>query len=324
MDRRRFLLTALAGALAAPAAVDGAALVRIGRLSPSSAQADKPYLAAFRKGLHDRGWVEGQTFTIEARFADGNGDRLPALAAELVRHRVNLILAGSNPGVLAAKQATDTIPIVMVTTGDPVADGLVKSLARPGGNVTGVTAFGQALNTKRLELLKAAVPGVERVAVLLNPRGPYAAGFVAERDDAARALALDLRLLPAREPEDIEKALSAAVKDRVGALMVQTNPAFLTHRRRIVDLVANSRLPAIYGERVFVATGGFMFYGASLVQMYEDAAGYSDRILKGAKPADLPVEQPTKFELVINLKTAKALGLTIPPSLLLRADQVIE
>jgi ABC-type uncharacterized transport system substrate-binding protein len=323
MDRRRFLLTSLAGVLAAPLAADGAP-VRIARLSPSSRLTDEPYLAAFRKGLRDRGWIEGQTFSIEARFSDGTGDRLPALAADLVRHRVNLILAGSNPGVRAAKQATDTIPIVMVTTGDPVGDGLVMSLARPGGNVTGVTAFGQALNTKRLELLKDAVPGVDRVAVFINPRGPYAAALVAERDDAARALALDLRLLPARDPDDVEKALAVAVKDRVGALMVQTNPAFLTHRRRIVELVANNRLPAIYGERVFVEAGGLMFYGASLVQMYGDAASYADRILKGAKPADLPVEQPTKFELVINLKTAKALGLTIPPSLLARADQVIE
>jgi len=274
--------------------------------------------------MRDLGWKEGQHFTIEARFSDGRADRLPALAAELVGHRVNLILAGSNPGVLAARQATSTIPIVMVTTGDPLADGLVKSLARPGANVTGVTAFGQALNAKRLELLKAAVPGVERVAVLINPKGPYAAAFVAERDEAARALALDLRLLPARDPDDIDNALSTAVRDHVGALMVQTNPAFLTYRRRIVASVAHSRMPAMYGERVFVETGGLMFYGASLVQMYEDVARYADKILKGAQPADLPVEQPTKFELVINMKTAKALGLTIPPALLARADQLID
>ena len=329
MDRRRFLLTGVATALTVGRTSEAqtqqaARPVRIGRLSPVSAETDAHNLDAFRRGLRDLGWVEGQHFTMEARFAEGKLDRLPGLAAELVREQVAIILTGSNPGVRAAGRATDTIPIVMVTTGDPVAEGLVTSLARPGRNVTGVTAFGQALNTKRLELLKDAVPGVNRVAVLLNPAGPYTAAFVAQRDDAARALALDIRLLPAPSFDDIEKALASAQKDGVGSLMVQTNPMYLTHRRRIVELVAKSRLPAIYGERDFVEAGGLMFYGASLAQMYTDAARYADKILRGAKPADLPIEQPTRFELVISLKTAKALGLTIPPSLLLRADQVIE
>ena len=313
----------MAGALLVPASSDAAAGVRIGRLSPLSARSDEPHLAAFRRGLKDRGWVDG-SFTIEGRFADGNGERLPALAADLVRSGVSLILAGSNAAVLAAKQATATIPIVMVTTGDPVGDRLVSSLARPGANVTGVTAFGQALNTKRLELLKAAVPGAERVAVLIDPRGPYAAGFIAKREDAATALSLDVQLLLAHDVEDVEKALVAAAKSRAQAVMVETNPAFLTHGRRIVELVAKSRLPAIYGERAFVEAGGLMFYGASLVDMYADAAGHADKILKGAKPAELPVEQPTKFEFVINMKAARGLGLTIPPTLLLRADTVIE
>jgi putative ABC transport system substrate-binding protein len=293
-------------------------------LSPISAEVDTRNLAAFRQGLRDLGWVEGQSFILEARFADGELDRLPALAAGLVRQRVNLILTGSTPGALAAKRATATIPIVMVTTGDPVADGIVTSFARPGGNVTGVTALGQGLATKRLELIRDTLPGLKRVAVLIYPTGPYTKAFLAERDGAARALGLDILTLPTAELADAEKVLTIAVSERVGALMVQTDPIFLTYRRQIVEMVAKTRLPAIYGERQFVDAGGLMFYGASLTQMYRDAAVYADKILKGAKPADLPVEQPTKFDLVINLRTARALGLSIPPSLLLRADRVIE
>jgi putative ABC transport system substrate-binding protein len=298
-------------------------LVRIGRLSPLSADTDAPNLDAFRKGLRDLGWIEGQHFTIHARFADGRAERLPKLAAELVRQAVDIILTGSNPGALAAQHATTTIPIVMVTTGDPVAAGLVASLARPGGNVTGVTALGQVLNAKRLELIKEAVPGVSRVAVLINPVSAYTPPFLREREGMARALGLHLSVLEARDASAFETAFAALPSERAGALMIQTDAMFIRYRWRIVELVAKSRLPAVYGEREFVQAGGLMFYGASLATMYRHAAVHADKILKGAKPADLPVEQPTKFELVVNLKTAKTLGLTIPQSVLLRADEVI-
>ncbi len=313
----------LAAPLAAEAQPAGR-VARIGRLSPLSAEADAPNLAAFRHGLRDLGWVEGRDFAIEARFADGKPDRLPQLAAELVRQPVDIILVGSTPGALAAKRATSTIPIVMVTTGDPIGGGLVASLARPGGNLTGVTALGQALAAKRLELLKEVVPGVTHVTVLANPASPNTRPFLAERERVARALGVQLHVREASDPAEIEKAIAAMTAERAGALMVLPDAMFITHRRRIVELAARSRLPAVYPEREFVGAGGLMFYGASLVDMYGRAAGYADRILKGAKPADLPVEQPTKLELVINLKTAKALGLTIPSSVLARADEVIQ
>ncbi len=318
-------LGALVGSLVADAQEPktGKAL-RIGRLSPLSAETDVPNLEAFRQGLRDLGWIEGKSFTIESRFADGKSERLPGLAVELVRRRVDLILTGSNPGALAAKKATGTIPIVMVTTGDPVGARLVTSLARPGGNVTGVTALGQMLNTKRLELIKEAVPGVTRVAVLTNPASAYTAPFLREKESAARALGLQLPVLEARDPGSFERAFAALATERAGALMVQTDAVFITHRRRIVDLAAKNRVPAVYGTREFVDAGGLMFYGATFPDMYRHAAGYADKILKGAKPADLPVEQPTKLELVINLKTAKALGLTIPPPVLARADHLVE
>jgi putative ABC transport system substrate-binding protein len=281
MNRRAFLwgsATLLATPLATHAQEPrGARTVRIGRLSPLSARTDTPNLDAFRRGLRDLGWVEGQSFTIQARFADGKADRLPGLAAELVRDRVDIILVGSSPGALAAKGATTSIPIVMVTTGDPVGDGIVVALARPGGNITGVTA----LNTKRLELIKEAVPGVARVAVLLNPASQYTASFLSEREAAARGLGLDLRLLEARDPAMLDRVLAAPALDGVGALMIQTDALFITHRQRIVELVAKSRVPTVYSEREFIDAGGLMFYGASLVEMYREAATYADKILKG-------------------------------------------
>ena len=297
---------------------------RIGRLSPLSAEADTRNMQAFRKGLTDLGWVEGRTFVLESVFADGDDGRLPALAVDLARRHVDVILTGSTLGAAAAKKATSTIPIVMVTTGDPVVEGLVMSLARPGGNVTGITALGHVLNVKRLELMKQAVPGITRVGVLINPVSPYTPGFLKERDSAARALGVELRLLEAHDGASLEKVLTGLGKERVGAVMVQTNAFFITERRRIVDLIARSRLPAVYGERQSVDAGGLMFYGASLAEMYREAAAFADKVLKGARPADIPVEQPTKFELVINLKTARTLGITIPRSVLVRADQVIE
>jgi putative ABC transport system substrate-binding protein len=322
------LALAVLVALAAPLAADAQGAgpgktARIGRLSPLSADQDAPNLAAFRRGLRDLGWVEGRDFAIEARFAGGKPDRLPQLAAELVRQRVDLILVGSNQGALAASRATSAIPIVMVTTGDPVEGGLVASLARPGGNLTGVTALGWVLSAKRLELLKETVPGVTRVAVLANPTSPYTATFLAEREAAARTLGIELPVLQARDPAAVEQAFAAMASERPGALLVLADVMFIDHRRRIVELAARHRLPAVYPEREFVGAGGLMFYGASLADMYRRAAAYADRILKGAKPADLPIEQPTKLELVINLKTANALGLAIPPEVLARADQVV-
>ncbi len=327
MTVTRAVLTVVLGLLVAPLAAEGqqtGKISRVGRLSPGSASTDAPNLAALRQGLRDLGWVEGRNITIEIRFAEGKVDRLPELAAELVRLKVDVIVSGSTPGALAAKNATATIPIVMVTTGDPVASGLIGSLARPNGNVTGLTALGRELSAKRLQLLKEAFPGVTRVAVLSNPDSPENPPLVKGLEVAARSLGVQLRALEVRDPTEFEKAFAAITRERAGAIMMLTDPLFNTHRRRIVELVAKSRLPAMYGFRQDVDAGGLMFYGATLADMYYRAATYVDKILKGAKPADLPVEQPTKFELVINLKTAKALGLTIPQSLLRRADQVIQ
>ena len=298
--------------------------VRIGRLSPLAAETDAAHLEAFRKGLADLGWVPGQDFVIDARFADGKADRLPAMAAELVRERVDLILAGSTPGVQAAKGATTTIPILMVTTGDPVADGLVPSLAHPAGNVTGITALGQTLDTKRLEILKETVPGVSRVGLLLDPRSAYTARYMNERNGAARALGLELQSIGVPDVDAFDRIPAMVASQRVGALLVQTNVLFVAQRPRLVERINATRLPAVYGEREFVEHGGLMFYGASLTTMYRDAATYADRLFKGAKPSELPVGQPTKVELVVNARTARAQNVTIPGPVLLRADRIIE
>jgi len=300
-------------------------IVRIGRLSPISATTDGRVFNGFRQTLHDRGWVEGQNLAFEYQFAAGELERLPGLAAELVRLNVNVILAGSSPGVLAAKNATATIPIVMVTTGDPVTSGLVSSLARPGGNITGVTALSDALGGKRLQLLTQAVPGVARVAVLVNPTYPDDVGpFLQGVEEAARTLKVELHILKVRHPSEFEQAFTAMSRAGDQALMVGTDPMFNTNRKRLVALATQYQLPAMYGLREFMDAGGLMFYGASLPHMYKRAATFVDRILRGAKPADLPVEQATNFELVINLKIAKDLGVTIPPLLLFQANEVIQ
>lgn len=326
MRRRQFIaLLGSAGAwsLAARAQQPGK-IARVGRLSPLSEATERPMLDGLRRGLSDLGWVEGKDVSFELRFAEGKLDRLAQLSAELVDLKVDVIVTGSTAGALAAKNATSTIPIVIVTTGDPVLDGLVKSLARPGGNVTGVTALGQALNIKRLELLKEAVPDLKRVAVLINPGSPYTEPFMRVGESAARTLGLEVSALEAREPGDLENAFKEMVRQDANGLMILADIMFITHRGRIIELAANNRLPSIVGERESAPAGGLMFYGASLPDMYRRAAAYVDKVLKGAKPADLPVEQPTKFELVLNLKTGKALGLTIPPTLLARADEVLE
>jgi len=327
MRRRVFLGSLGLGVLAAPLAAEAqqpGKIARIGRLSPLSAPADAPIREGLRQGLRDLGWVEGQNLTIENRFAEGNVRRLAELAAELVRLKVDVIVTGSVPAAAAARNATTTIPIVMVMTGDPLASGLVPSLARPGGNLTGMTALGLELSAKRLELLKEAVPDVTRVAVLTDPAFPDSGPSVKRLEGAARALGMQLRIQEVRDPSEFEKAFADMSSERAGALMVQGDPILYTHRRRIVELVAKSRLLAMYAMREYVDAGGLMFYGASLPDMHRRAATYVDKILKGARPGDLPIEQATKFELVINLKTAKALGLTIPTSLLHRADQVID
>ena len=297
---------------------------RIGVFLPASASATAQLVEAFRQGLREHGYVGEQNLTLELRYAEGKVERFAGLAAELVRSKVDVIVAGSTPGVIAAKNTTGAIPIVMVTTGDPVASGLVASLARPGGNITGVTALGQELSGKRLEVLKEAIPKVSRVAVLSNPTNPDSELSLKGMEAAARALGVQLQLQEVRDPTEFEKAFEAITRQGARALMVLPDPMYVSERGRIVALSAKSRLPAMYAHREFVDAGGLMFYGASLADMWRRAATYVDKILKGAKPADLPVEQPTKFELVINLKTAKQIGLTIPPNVLARADKAIK
>src|SRR5688572_16139821 len=330
MIRRVALLAVLAVCLlATPLAADAqqtGRVPRIGFLSLTSASDRPPLLDAFRQRLRELGWVEGQKVVIDYRYAEGRADRLPDLAAELVRLKVDLIVAfGGAQVVTAAKDATDTIPIVMIGIRDPVGTGVIASLARPGGNVTGVSgSAGLEFVAKQLELLKETVPNIHRVAVLSNPANPYHQLAIREVSVAARSLGLQLQLLEARGPNEFDGAFAAIGKERVEALLVLSDTMFNAHRTRLADLAARSRLPATYGVRESVEAGGLMSYGPSFLDFFRRAATYVDQILKGAKPAELPVEQPTKFELVINMKTAKALGLTIPQSVLQRADHVIE
>src|SRR5262245_41777907 len=272
-----------------------------------------------------RGWVEGQNLIVERRWAEGKNERLRALAAELVQRKVDVIVASAEAATLAAKDATSSVPIVMLFVGDPMGSKLVDSLARPGGNVTGMTYTPTLeLLGKRLALLKEAVPHASRVAILSNPANPVHVRELREVQAAARPLKLQLHRLDARSPEEFDRVFAAIVRERADGLMVLVDSMFAIHRARLAELAATYHLPTMHGIREFVAAGGLMAYGVNLIAYVESAAFYVDKILKGAKPADLPIEQPTKFELVINLKTAKALGLTVPQSLLLRADQVIE
>ena len=308
-------------------AQQAAPVARIGLLANNPA-ASPHLLEAFLQGLRDLGYVEGRNVVIEYRFAEGKFERFPALAAELVALKVDVIVASTDPAALAAKQATKTIPIVFASgASDPVTSALVTSLARPGGNVTGVTGLGPELVAKVLEHLKQAVPGISRVAVLWHSGGlgeRTQKDMLKEAEVAARALGVRLQFVEARGPADIDRAFADMTRARAGALTVLPSSMFNGERRRLVDLAAKNRLPAVYSWREFVDAGGLMSYGPNLVDLYRRPATYVDKILKGAKPGDLPVEQSSKFELVINLKTAKALGLTIPQSVLLRADHVIE
>jgi putative ABC transport system substrate-binding protein len=327
--RRAFLGTLAGALLAAPLAAgaqQAAKVYRLGLLggSPPNSPGGRRAWEGFFLGMRELGYVEGQNILVEGRWYGDHTDRLPALAAELVRLKVDVIVAGAAPAPEAAQRATSTIPIVMAIHIDPVGSGLVASLAKPGRNITGLSTLAPELTGKRLQLLKEVVPGISRVAVLSNPTVPSQALEVKEAKVAAGSLKVQLQLLEARAPGDFAGAFSAMMKERAGGVIVINSSMFNAERTRIAELAAQSRVPAISSLREFAEAGGLMAYGINLGENFRRAATYVDKILKGTKPADLPVEQPSKFELIINLKTAKALGLTIPPSLLQRADEVIQ
>jgi len=297
---------------------------RIGMLFPASPSPAGPFIDAFRQGLHDLGYVEGKHILIEYRFAEGKEDRLPDLAADLARINVDIIVAGGGIATLAAKKATRTIPIVMGAAGDPVGSGIVASLARPGGTITGSTLISPDLSGKSLELLKETIPGLKRVALLTYPGGASTVLMLKETETAAQSLGLQLQILEAGGPEQLESVFAIAKKRGSEAINVLSNAFFGNQRKKIVELVTRAHLPAMYFDRQFVDAGGLMSYGANVAELFRRAATYVDKVLKGAKPADLPVEQPTKFEFIISLKAAKQIGLTIPPNVLARADRVIK
>jgi putative ABC transport system substrate-binding protein len=294
---------------------------RLGFLSPTS---DDSRVEAFRQGLRELGYVEGENIAIEYRWADGKFDRLPDLALELVRLKVDVVVAVVTQASLAAKMATGTIPVVMIGVSDPVGSGLVVSLARPGANITGTSSMTAEIIGKQLELIKETLPKISRVAALWNPANPiFQAIQRRETEVAARALGMQLQFVEARAPDEIDRAFARVAKERMRALLVLNDPVFTAQRKQIADLSAKHRFPTVSGTREYTEVGGLMAYGPSFPDMYRRAAYYVDRILKGTKPADLPVEQPMKFEFIINLKAAKQIGLTIPQSVVYRADKVI-
>ena len=326
--RRRDFIIFLAGAMAAwplAARAQQKAMPVIGVLNTGSPSASSgPTMAAFRQGLSEAGYVEGQNLAIEYRWAEGNYDRLPTMAADLVGRKVDLIMANSPPSALAAKSATSTIPIVFRSGADPVGDGLVASLARPGGNLTGVSFVADGLTAKRLELLSELVPRARVIALLMNPSNATAERVIRDVQEAARTNGLQLHVLKARSESEIDTAFASLVQLHAGALVVGADPFLSSRREQLVALASRRAVPSIYAWREFAASGGLISYGPSITSAFRLVGAYAGKVLKGAKPADLPVQQQTTFELIINLKTAKALGLTIPPSLLQRADQVIE
>jgi ABC-type uncharacterized transport system substrate-binding protein len=328
MDRRAFITGVGGSILAAPLAVDGqqtGKVYRIGYLTVPSRETAQGVANSFQLGLRDLGWIQGQNVVVDYRFAESNVDRLPDLAAELVRLKADVIVAGANAAVTAAKDATGTIPIVMFLAVDPVGSGLVASLARPGGNVTGLTSTaGSEIFGKQLQILKSAFPRVSRVGVLVNDASPLYARLRREIEVATQELGLQRQMVVVRGAADFEGAFAKLIAARVDAVFVSADSMFYQHRVRLVKLVAKTRLPAMWGLREYAQAGGLMAYSTDLDELARRAAIFVDKILKGAKPADLPVEQPTKFELIVNLKTAKALGLTIPQTLLFQANQVIE
>ena len=325
MDRRAFIGTLAGGLLAAPLAAEAqlTRLPTIGFLGPLTQAAQSAWTAAFVERLREHGWIEGRTVATEYRWAEGRSERLPQLAAEFVRLKVSIIVTAGTAAVIAAKQTTSVIPIVFATAGDPVGTGLVASLSRPGGNVTGLSNQSADLPGKRLDLLQEVIPNLRRLAIMANVGSPIGLLEMGQTRAVARTLGLEEATLEIRRAEDIEPAIEA-LKGRADALYVVTDPLVNTNRIRINALALGARLPTLHGERAYVEAGGLMSYGPNFPDLFRRAGDYVDKILRGAKPADLPVEQPTKFELVINLKTAKALGLTIPPLLLARADQVID
>jgi putative ABC transport system substrate-binding protein len=327
VDRRAFLGALAGGLLAAPLAAEGqqsGKVYRVGLLEVVPAASNATNLAAFRQGLKELGYAEGQDLVIEYRSADGRPERFPALAEELVRLKVDLIVTRGTPAALAAKQATATIPIVMASSGDPLTTGLVASVAHPGANVTGLSAFATEIQGKQLDLVRDVVPRIARIGFLFNMSNPVRQAEWKEAEPLARATGIQAQLIDVRSPRNLEAALDNAMKLRIGALIVGVDAVTQANRSLIAQASIKRNLPSMSREREFAEAGGLMSYGVHYPDLYRRAAVYVGKILRGARPADLPVEQPSKFELVINLKTAKALRLPIPPSLLQRADHVIE
>jgi putative ABC transport system substrate-binding protein len=328
MDRRAFLTGAGAVVVSAPLVAQAqsqARPARVGFVEAGSLSANRHFLDAFRQGLRDVGYVEGQSIVVEDRWADGHSDRFPVLIAELIGLKVDVIVPASSPGALAAKKATSTVPVVFWGVSDPVGIGLVATLGRPGGNMTGlVLGFEDGLAGKWVELLKEAAPKVTQLAALWNPEARGAERRVKELHTAAGVLKLTLHIFEARNANELDGAFAAMARAHLGGLIVVPDPLTLRHRDQVLRLAAQTRLPAAYGFPEFARAGGFIAYGPNVADQARRAAVFVDKILKGAKPGDLPVEQPTTFELIINLKTAKALGLTIPPALLARADEELQ
>jgi putative ABC transport system substrate-binding protein len=325
MNRRELTLL-VAGVMIAPRALRAQqkAMPVIGYLDGTSPGPGAPLVAAFRQGLSEGGYIEGQSVVIEYRWAEGRYDRLPALAADLVGHKVDVIATGSLAGMQAAKSATSTIPVVFFGGGDLVALGLVASLARPGGNLTGFTTMSLELNPKRLELLSELVPQARVIALLANPNNPQTEAVIRDVRDAARAKGVQLYVLKASTESEIDAAFASLVQLHAGALVVMGDAFFFSRREQLVALASRHAVPAIYDVHEYAAAGGLISYGPSLTGLWRQVGIYAGKILKGTKPVDLPVQQPTTFELVVNLTTAKTLGLTVPPSILARADEVIE
>ncbi len=319
-----FLVLSIFWAASAHGAAAAGKVHRLGVLALAPAAFAAPYIEACRQELRALGYVEGQNLAVDFRFVAGRFELLPGLAAEIVRLQPDVIVASGDRAIQAIKEATSTIPLVMVSAGDPVRSGFVASLARPGGNVTGLSSLLPELNAKELSILKEAVPRASRVAVLWNPRSHGGVLGFKEMQAAAPSLHVTLQSLEVRTPDELEPAFAGMAREQAGALIVLTDPLTFGNRNRIIDLAVRGRIPSMFEVREFVDAGGLMSYGPSLITMFRRSAVYIDKILKGAKPADLPVERPTRFELVINLKTAKALGLTIPPAVLIRGDQVIQ
>jgi putative ABC transport system substrate-binding protein len=324
--RRREFIGSLIGAVAWPLTLRAQQTSKVYSIGYLSAGTGHPFTLrdAFVEALRQLGWIEGKNVVFEYRYAENRLDRLPELAAELVRLKVDVIVTAGTLAPLAAKRATTTIPIVMTAPGDPLGTGLVASLARPGGNVTGTSLMVPDIGGKRLDLLKKLLPRISRVAILWNAANPYPANVFRETESAARMMGIEVQSLEVRRPEDFDSVFEASRRQPPDALITVEDPLTINYRNKIVDFAATNRLPAIHGLREFVQAGGLMSYGASLIDLFRQSAVYVDKILRGTKPADLPIEQPTTFELVINLKTAKTLGLTVPRILLASADEVIE